>query len=358
MRRIVIKSSSCSPLLFMVDTMTWKEEFYQLYLSPESGSTIKALEMKREHIPEKLFRYRPLGSYSAKCANCVAESKILKESRLDHVLSEIRSGQIYASPVGRLNDPFEGYSILKKDHALKKILNSDKHKKSCEEKFRDHLTDAKFKEIFDSEDWNEELLKYISDQTKSSLDETKSLFNDVLVPVIKKYLADPYTDYIRQVLRVACFSEKKINLPMWNHYANGYKGVCLEYTTEDIKNPFTVNRLFPVVYSNELPEFDFIDGNKWQERSDFICTRKLSDWRYEEEWRLLANMNFLWNVTPENISEFNECGVNVKFIKPSKIYLGFNIDSIEERIIREIAEHEKIPVSKMTCSAHGLMFEG
>lgn len=273
------------------------------------------------------------------------------------MLSEISSGQIFASPVSRLNDPFEGYSILKKDRALKKFLNSDRHKKSCEEQFKDHLTDAKFKEFFNSDDWSEELLKYISDQTKSPLDEMKKMFNDVLITVLEKHLVSHSIDYMRQILRVACFSENKNNLPMWNHYANGYKGVCLEYTTEDIKNPFTVNRLFPVVYVNELPEFDFFECNKRQERSDFICTRKLSDWSYEEEWRLMPNMNFLPNVSLGNLTDFADSGVTIEFVKPSKIYLGFNIDPFEERVIRQVGDLEKIPVSKMTCSSFGLLFD-
>ena len=50
---------------------------------------------------------------------------------------------------------------------------------------------------------------------------------------------------INRTYRFACFTQSKTNLPMWNHYANGHKGVCLEYDTTEINNIININALPP-----------------------------------------------------------------------------------------------------------------
>lgn len=56
--------------------MDWKNEFLKLYMSSTAGSLDKALELKRNHLPQKLYRYR-------------------KADNLEHLKNEICKGRIF-----------------------------------------------------------------------------------------------------------------------------------------------------------------------------------------------------------------------------------------------------------------------
>lgn len=97
-------------------------------------------------------------------------------------------------------------------------------------------------------------------------------------------------------LRIFCVSELNDVTPMWQHYADEYKGVVLRFESVDgIGNPFSQARKveyqdFPIDISNvrtwargllagEAALHELI--NKYQ----YI---KATSWRYEEEWRIVG----------------------------------------------------------------------
>lgn len=79
----------------------WKDKFLELYTTNDFKA---AFNLKKEHFPSKLYRYRPA---------------------LKHTLDEIATGEIYLAPHKELNDPFEGVSIMKEDefHCRNDIKN-------------------------------------------------------------------------------------------------------------------------------------------------------------------------------------------------------------------------------------------
>lgn len=97
--------------------------------------------------------------------------------------------------------------------------------------------------------------------------------------------------------RVLCFSEVHDATPMWNHYADGYKGVVLQFVAvEEVDSAFLVAR--PVVYQDTRPSI--ADVNTWVscmlgqgEKSyrdlfmEYLYVKK-SEWSYEKEWRIPA----------------------------------------------------------------------
>lgn len=217
-----------------------------------------------------------------------------------------------------------------------------------------------FNTIFNSDDWFDELLKYgFKENSTSDNTELKEALAIAIMPEYEQ-INNAITTLTRSYNRFACFTESLYNLPMWNHYANGHKGICLEYDTTKIKNIYMVNRLFPVFYKKELPDGSKILRNQmvnlftfW----DYILIHKLEAWSYEKEWRLIYNAGS-WFWDPEDIPEdFYDNGKSLDFILPSRIILGYSITIENERLLRKIGRKLNIPVVKMTCTEYGLKID-
>lgn len=155
---------------------------------------------------------------------------------------------------------------------------------------------------------------------------------------------DAYIKNITKILYgsfcVACFSATYQNEPMWAHYADCEKGVCLEYKIKKENSHYyfklytltgiifnkTVSK---VTYSNEYPEIDFFTSlarvpiqlienfwlcnydktkfssclkkynpiEEWKKRyfkkaQECICT-KAENWKYEQEYRIFFQDDLL-----------------------------------------------------------------
>ena len=66
----------------------WRKRFLELYMSKETADLSAALELKREHIPRLLYRYRGV-------------------KNLPRLLDEICGGEIYLTHPKDVNDPYE-----------------------------------------------------------------------------------------------------------------------------------------------------------------------------------------------------------------------------------------------------------
>lgn len=193
---------------------------------------------------------------------------------------------------------------------------------------------------------------------------------------------------------IACFSSTYQNEPMWAHYADSEKGVCLQYKIkyrngekclhlysisniivtekeEKIEKIFHDVPAFRVLYSNEYPEIDFFTSlgvlpmpiiqNFWlcnYEQTEFssclssyqpverwaveyhkqainhICT-KAQNWSYEQEYRIFQRDVF----TPISENKENRFA-NYSITDLEAIIFGRNVSSEEKRkIINIIASH-------------------
>lgn len=84
----------------------------------------------------------------------------------------------------------------------------------------------------------------------------------------------------QEAYRVSCFSECNNSILMWAYYANGYKGVCIGYNTEN--DTILKDNLQKVNYS------DFISTNIINLEYLF---RKSREWSHEQEWRIVCTDN-------------------------------------------------------------------
>jgi len=82
-------------------------------------------------------------------------------------------------------------------------------------------------------------------------------------------------------------TEKRDDLLMWSHYANGHRGLCLEFATSIYEVFF--GRAQPVVYSDERPIFDPREPETKQVEK--VVLTKSKHWTYELEWRIVEHQN-------------------------------------------------------------------
>ncbi len=320
--------------------MDWKEKFLELLVSNDVNMYGEALDLKGKNFPKKLYRYRSVSDQSIQLR-----------------IREIVFGEVYLSHPKEFNDPLEASSLLQYSN-LSRYLSESKEK--YKELFSKRLEPERFSSIFGEEDWFEQLVIFVAEQTALSekVDTTKKLLGEIIRQEVEEFNFE-VNRVSRNNIRIACFTTKPDNLPMWHHYADGHKGVCLEYNTDDIADIYQRNRLLPVFYVNHLPDITYMMMNKMQPKFDlfkYMSIHKLKDWEYEDEWRLLYDAGS-WFRSPEDVpEEFWDCGRLISFIRPSRIILGINIEERHEKEIRRTAKMGNILVEKAEKTQYGLKF--
>lgn len=98
---------------------------------------------------------------------------------------------------------------------------------------------------------------------------------------------DSWFESVRESRGVACFSETYQDLLMWGHYAEGHRGICIEYQTDhDV-----FRHALKVEYSERAIEVAHLKWRQTQESFNEvflqIFTSKWKQWSYEKEWRLI-----------------------------------------------------------------------
>ena len=317
--------------------MDWKDEFLRLYMSTNMDEVQQAIKLKEEYIPWHLYRYRP------------AKQK-------EFVANELM-GQIYMPHISELNDPFDSCALLSNENAnyyfvdrgFRKEIETIIGAKIPDDALRsDHLKgdilSYALSYIGCSDEKKIEKLKEYQAEDKKSIEDANRHFNDI----IKRYY------------RLCCFSESAHNLPMWNHYANGHSGICLQYDTLRFRyNDSLRKQLFPVIYTKKLPDALEVIKNRHFENLPIalferVLISKLKDWEYEKEWRLLLNCR---QIIPENEKVSDDCWDTGKIeylTRPSKVYLGVNTSQDMKKFVFDICKKFDIEVCQMRCTEYGL----
>lgn len=97
--------------------------------------------------------------------------------------------------------------------------------------------------------------------------------------------------------RILCLTESPAHVAMWYHYADQYRGVVLEFRSDDeLDSPWLLAR--PVAYPNGKPAVYTAEG--WatlltmphevalRAIIDVSTFTKSEDWSYEKEWRVTS----------------------------------------------------------------------
>jgi len=327
--------------------MGWKDEFVAVLLSNQQDGFKKALELKRQNLPAKLYRYRPL----------------ITQQQNTRLLNSIEEKQLYCASSRALNDPFESRSLLSSSKAADYFTNAANFRIALFEQLKEYFDENEFMQALNDKDWVSKTWQLVCDCP--SPQQAAQLLDDSIMPQMESVL-DSWNN-ILGMMKVASFSERMTCLPMWAHYAENHCGVCLEFDTSELSILGT-NCLFPVNYVDELPDIvKFIMENFGsQDRllpnmTFFYCINKLRDWSYESEWRFLLHpglhpemRHFRYREMPQ---DYLNSGISINFIKPSKIILGNRVEQSIQSELMEVARKQNIAISKMAITPYGLKEE-
>ncbi|MCX5909140.1 MAG: DUF2971 domain-containing protein [Deltaproteobacteria bacterium] len=240
------------------------------------------------------------------------------------------------------NDPFDTYPYFKavaRNEQVNNYFNSNEwwNDQANEKILNDSWTEQqnKFKMNIPFE--------YVKHQLKETMVHFQPFIKDLLIESasmkkqpFREAILENILRAINNTIGIFCLTENPNNLLMWAHYADSYKGLCIEF---DEKNKFFDqrnkdnefrNHLRKVTYSQNRPEVILfnagaknIDLDSWMKQ---IFWTKCQDWEYEKEWRIIKTLD--------------ECKT-IKEINGEKIYLfPLPIDAIKGIILGCKMENE------------------
>jgi hypothetical protein len=287
----------------------WKKKFFRAYfdINVDNETLDKCLDYKNAHIPDSLFKY----------------------SKVRNVISLLSNDLMFLPRIEDLNDPFECSIFYDLDILL------------------DNLNDY-FYSFMDYSDF--------IDENATEEDISKSL---------KKIFKEPFEEALLELednyknkLSIICLSEDYCINPMWAHYADNHKGVCIEYDLKNISELIFKHFCFPIEYAeksdNTLELLSFFDENikvnpNWILK---LALMKSYDWKYENEWRIIVSQIIADYFNENNLGslyfdEYYSDKHYIKFIKPKSIYLGLDMDLEDEKKLIDICKFRKINIYKM-----------
>lgn len=152
----------------------------------------------------------------------------------------------------------------------------------------------------------------------------------------------------REEVAISCFTEVNNSKLMWAHYADNYKGFCIEYDFSKLYDVEFQKGIGKVLYTNKRPcKEDCEDYAQYEKR--LLCTKE-ECWSYEKEWRsisILPYKQYINKLYP--IVGVKQC--------ITAIYLGCKMP---QEYQDEIAQHYKdssVKIYKMTLKDNYFDFD-
>lgn len=250
-------------------------------------------------LPEKLYRYRQLGD------------DWIEKRLVDEVLDET----IFLAAADALNDPDEGRVRWAAEGPL------------------DVAIGVVYKSLL-AQRGN----KNPADLLLEAIEIAKRMVGDPRVPL---QTVQQLHSFLGKLVRVACFTTRPLNGPMWTHYGNYrgqdgrvtyHGGLCIEYGVDE---SWRGAGLRPVEYVEDRPEINMLARDSLEAQFAHATKIKSPDWAYEDEWRLVAYLN----ATPPFSSNFD---VNSKLKLEGSVrsvIFGLNAkEFVVERITKTIRD--------------------
>jgi hypothetical protein len=296
----------------------WKCEYQEAHRSGDRERIERALALKAEHFPKKLYRYRRFDE----------EGRSLKE---------VSEGNVWLSSAAGFNDPFDCSLMVDanvvEQALLPRILAHLLGPKELPEPARSRILAAQ------SMDEVAEVLVNLG--AGSSEEKARKLVALRQVVEERRDLPTVATQkYFREGTKIGCFTTVYDSMPMWAHYAADHSGFCVEYAVADLTDSQRQN-LHPVVYSEH--RFDFTEWLDPSRDKRFVAitaaTHKARQWSYEDEWRF---------VVPDGL---RTAGTLWRMPSPTALYISHNVKSAHTAALRELALGASVPLFEMTLHA-------
>lgn len=129
-----------------------------------------------------------------------------------------------------------------------------------------------------------------------------SSFADLSLNTVSNPEAD-YRDYINKglirIFRILCVTNKYDNKLMWAHYGDQHYGCVIEFSELYLNKPFNLKEGYVKYHENLSPKTNSLDLLLYGETQEIrnvmiqdVIFSKRSEWKYEEEYRLMFSENF------------------------------------------------------------------
>jgi len=138
---------------------------------------------------------------------------------------------------------------------------------------------------------------------------------------------------------ICSFAEASNNELMWAHYADGFRGMCIEYDLETLMRGLREDcALVRVAYSDEVPQLrDAASDNETAVRA--ILSTKSARWLYEREWRAFSA---------------TRGAVSYRSRAVTRLIMGSRIAPEDAHEIQEVAEEIGVPVHRVEVKGYRL----
>ena len=134
----------------------------------------------------------------------------------------------------------------------------------------------------------------------------------------------------KKKLRICAFSKDRKNILLWAHYADGFKGICIEVDLNE--SQLKDCEIVTVEYSSQRVPFSNNSQHLVSVMPRKILSQKNSVWRYEKEIRTLSRDKYIHE------------GVSIK-----SVLLGLRTPKISKEAIFRITPTD-IPIFKTYIS--------
>lgn len=287
-----------------------------------------AMQLKRQHIPRSLYKYRSVNEYA---------------------LSNLKEDSVWCTHAANFNDPYDsslcfGFSSSFMDSLLLKSIGKEVRGES--ESF---ITEDNMSILSTSDDPLKAMIELATKHKDSSLtpDMVDKLYR-VCKDVSEKNIIemnDRFNAAIKKGYKICSFSQRIDSMLMWSHYSTNHMGFAIEYDFSELHVTDIRSRcLWPVLYDDKL--FDASDFFMEQSRAGSFnnlfgiisAIHKAKDWSYEHEWRLILPMS------P------SDPPINYSVPAAKAVYLGSKISKEDEEKIVDVARVKGIDVHRMRLS--------
>ncbi len=176
--------------------------------------------------------------------------------------------------------------------------------------------------------------------------ELKGVFLDGSVIDVEADLMNSFqmivNSYCQRKLIGSLSASTSNNMPLWAHYSNNHKGICVKYEVIKIPPPFNI---YPVIYQDNRKAItnldmakDYIALVKYKEtknfddvvsfmhRFDHYALLKHSFWAYEKEYRVVVNNSGSQSVDLAQIH-----------LKIDSIFVGINCSAENREYLLDLA---------------------
>lgn len=273
----------------------YKKIFIENYFNKDVEDKSYWLEYKNDNMPNSFFKYASAKPY---------------------IYDLINDDLMFLPKIKDLNDPFE----IQVFYDIEKITNEFTFKN------RKVIKKVVGNETFEAE--------YIPKMNSEGIEELNNILYDI-------------NENIKDKTSVVCLSERNDINPMWAHYADNHKGICIEYDLKNCDNLFLKTLCLPINYveksDNTLDLSSIVIHNDYENSLFMLKTAitKSKDWKYEQEWRIIFFKPF-----PDYTDLYSDKHY-IQFIKPKAIYLGIETEDEIEKKVKDICEFKEINLYKM-----------